>query len=65
MTTVETQPFAQQSAPRRLKHRGIDIGVKKNLFCALGTAAIAGVDALALDINTVGTRHADTQPLVV
>ena len=46
MATVETQSFAQKSASCRLKHRGIDIGMKKNFSCALWAAAIAGIDAL-------------------
>ena len=61
VAAVEAEPLAQYAATRRFEDSGIDAGVEQYVASALGTAAIAGINPLVLDIDAVGAGHADAQ----
>ena len=65
IATVETGPLTQDAATRRFEYRGIDIRVAQDIARTFRAAAVARVDAPALDIDAVCARHADTMAAAV
>ncbi len=72
MPILVTTATSQRSKPRPSRSRppravsntaASTSGWSKNFFCTLGAAAVAGINALSLDIDTVSTGHADAHAL--
>ena len=63
VAAVETEPFAQHTATRGLEYRRVDVGVHEYVARTLGSAAVASVDAFALDIDAIGAGHPDAVTL--
>ncbi len=61
VAAIEGQALAQQAAARGLEHGGVHVGMHQYIAGAARAAAVAGIDALALDVDTVGAGHADAQ----
>ena len=61
---VKRQTFTQHAAAGGLQHRRIHVGVLQHIARALGAAAVAGVDALARDVDAIGIGHAHTQTVL-
>ena len=59
VAAVEAEALAQHAAARGFEHGRVDVRVHQDVARALRAAAIAGVDALALDVDAVGAGHAD------
>ena len=59
IAAIETQAFSQDSAASRFKNRCINVWVHQHIASASWAAAIAGVNALVANVDTVGVCHAD------
>ncbi len=56
---IETQAGAEDAAAGRLQHRRLDARIAEDDAGAEWAAAIAGLDALAVDVDALGAGHAD------
>ena len=61
---VKGQALAQDTAARRLQHCRIHIRMVQDVFRALGAAAVAGINAMAVHIDAIGIGHADAPTLL-
>ena len=61
VTAVKGQTFAQHTTPCGFQYCCIDIRVQQHTAGAFGSAAVTGVDGVAIDIDAVGIGHAHTQ----
>ena len=64
IAVVKCQAFAQHAAAGSLQHGRVDIWVVQHVACALGAAAVAGIDAMTAHVHAVGIGHAHAQTLL-
>ncbi len=64
IAVVKGQAFAQHATTGSFQHGRIDVRVVKHVACALGAAAVAGIDAMAAHVHTVGVGHAHAPTLL-
>src|SRR5450631_3358960 len=62
VTPIEAQAFAQQAAARGFEHGSIDTRITEHRAGALGTTAVAGVEAAVFDVNPVRAGHSHAAP---
>ena len=61
---VKGQALAQNAAAGGFQYGRIHIGMVQDVFCTLGAAAVAGINAMAVHIDAIGIGHADTPALL-
>ena len=63
VAAVEAETLAQYAATGGFEHGSVDIRMHQHIASAFRTAAVTGIDALALNVNAVGAGHADAVAL--